>query len=190
MLSKEEIENSKRNLKRSLEAELLKIERQDKIYGVGETRYDLMIRDVLNYIENLEENYENLVRISIETAFDEKNEDTEFLLRCLLKQGKISLNKEKQEYENPQKDKEFDVIGIKFEREKCFLIEDDKLDEYTKQLEYKLENSIPKKKIEEILNNKYRLFFEGDEEFPDMSKTINAIKYIKAEVLEKLLEEK
>lgn len=106
-------------------------------------------KTILNYIENLEKEYENLVRISIETAFDEKNEDTEFLLRCLLKQGKISLNKEKQEYENPQKDKEFDVIGIKFEREKCFLIENDKLDEYTKQLEYKLENSIPKKKIEE-----------------------------------------
>lgn len=42
----------KSNLKRSLEAELLKIEKQDKIYGVGETRYDLMIKDVLNYIEN------------------------------------------------------------------------------------------------------------------------------------------
>lgn len=147
-------------------------------------------KTILNYIENLEKEYENLVRISIETAFDEKNEDTEFLLRCLLKQGKISLNKEKQEYENPQKDKEFDVIGIKFEREKCFLIEDDKLDEYTKQLEYKLENSISKEKIEEILNNKYRLFFEGDTEFPDMSTKINAIKYIKAEVLEELLKEK
>lgn len=43
----------KADLKRSLEAELLKIERQDKkIYGVGETRYDLMIRDVLTYIDN------------------------------------------------------------------------------------------------------------------------------------------
>lgn len=44
---------SKTDLKRSLEAELLKIERQDKkIYSTGETRYDLMIRDVLNYIDN------------------------------------------------------------------------------------------------------------------------------------------
>ncbi len=43
---------NKERLIRNLEAELLKIERQDKIYGVGETRYDLMIKDVLNYIEN------------------------------------------------------------------------------------------------------------------------------------------
>lgn len=44
---------NKADLKRSLEAELLKIERQEnKIYGVGETRYDLMIKDVLNYIDN------------------------------------------------------------------------------------------------------------------------------------------
>lgn len=43
---------NKADLKRNLEAELLKIQKQNKIYGVGETRYDLMIKDVLNYIEN------------------------------------------------------------------------------------------------------------------------------------------
>lgn len=43
---------NKERLIRNLEAELQKIERQDRVYGVGETRYDLMIKDVLNYIEN------------------------------------------------------------------------------------------------------------------------------------------
>lgn len=73
---------NKSNLRRSLEAELLKIERQDKkIYGVGETRYDLMIKDVLNYIDNSipKEVIEELKRevytddgIGFELDYDEK----------------------------------------------------------------------------------------------------------------------
>ena len=42
----------KDDLIRNLKAELLKLERQNTTYGTGETRYDLMIKDVLNYIEN------------------------------------------------------------------------------------------------------------------------------------------
>lgn len=43
---------SKNDLIKNLKVELYKIEKQNKVYGVGETRYDLMIKDVLNYINN------------------------------------------------------------------------------------------------------------------------------------------
>ena len=51
---KEKLEGcmSKNDLIKNLKAELYKIEKQNKVYGVGETRYDLMIKDVLNYINN------------------------------------------------------------------------------------------------------------------------------------------
>lgn len=43
---------NKADLKRNLEAELLKIERQNRSWSTGETRYDRMIEDVLIYIDN------------------------------------------------------------------------------------------------------------------------------------------
>lgn len=43
---------SRADLKRNLEAELLKIERQNRSWSTGETRYDRMIEDVLRYIDN------------------------------------------------------------------------------------------------------------------------------------------
>lgn len=43
---------NKADLKRNLEAELLKIERQNRSWSTGETRYDRMIEDVLRYVDN------------------------------------------------------------------------------------------------------------------------------------------
>jgi hypothetical protein len=88
-------------------------------------------------IKILEENYNNLVKVSRETAFDDMNNDTEMLCRVLLKQGHIELNEEKHEYVNPAKDDEFQVYGIMYTKEKIFLLDDDKLDDYTRQLEEK-----------------------------------------------------
>ncbi len=42
----------KEDLIRNLKAELSKLQETKKTYDTFETRYDLMIKDVLNYIEN------------------------------------------------------------------------------------------------------------------------------------------
>lgn len=46
--------------------------------------------------------------------------------------------------------KSFEVNGIKFEKEKIYLINEDRVDEYTKQLEYQLKEK--DKKITELEN--------------------------------------
>ena len=50
-------------------------------------------------------------------------------------------------------------------------------------------NSIPKQKIKNILDNNYRVLYEGDAENPDNAIEIHSVKYIKAEVLQELLQE-
>ena len=93
-----------------------------------------------------------LLRISLLTckAFDEVNQNTEFLLRTLLLQHRINFNEESKQYQNPNWDKEFEINGIKFEKEKIYLINEDRVDEYTKQLEYQLKEK--DKKITELEN--------------------------------------
>ena len=101
-------------------------------------------------IDVLRNMYKDLVFIATETAFDEANHDTEFLLRTLLLQHRINFNEESKQYQNPNWDKNFEVNGIKFEKEKIYLINEDRVDEYTKQLEYQLKEK--DKKITELEN--------------------------------------
>ena len=101
-------------------------------------------------IDVLRNMYKNLVYIATETAFDEANQNTEFLLRTLLLQHRINFNEESKQYQNPNWDKNFEVNGIKFEKEKTYLINEDRVDEYTKQLEYQLKEK--DKKITELEN--------------------------------------
>ena len=101
-------------------------------------------------IDVLRNMYKDLVFIATETAFDEANHDTEFLLRTLLLQHRINFNEESKQYQNPNWDKEFEINGIKFEKEKTYLINEDRVDEYTKQLEYQLKEK--DKKITELEN--------------------------------------
>ena len=101
-------------------------------------------------IDVLRNMYKDLVFIATETAFDEANHDTEFLLRTLLLQHRINFNEESKQYQNPNWDKEFEINGIKFEKEKIYLINEDRVDEYTKQLEYQLKEK--DKKITELEN--------------------------------------
>lgn len=122
---------------------------QNRDYDTFDVRIDLMIEDTINSIEEYKSKYDKLARIAIETAFDKQNKDTEFLLRTLLSQNKIKFDEEKKEYVNPQQTKEFEVNGIMFTKEKIYLINDDKLDEYTKQIEYKY-NSI-NERIDEVI---------------------------------------
>ena len=107
------------------------------------------IENILNRLEQLEKENEHLVRVAIETAFDKDNNDTEFLCRRLLTMGKIKL--EDGVYKRnklPYEEDGFTIDGILYDREKIFFIEDDKLDEYTKQLETEKEQL--KAKIEQL----------------------------------------
>lgn len=120
---------------------------------------DYLNKNYNNYIEQpieelsidvLRNMYKDLVYIATETAFDEANHDTEFLLRILLLQHRINFNEESKQYQNPNWSKEFEINGIKFEKEKTYLINEDRVDEYTKQLEYQLKEK--DKKITELEN--------------------------------------
>ena len=120
---------------------------------------DYLSKNYNNYIEQpieelsidvLRNMYKDLVFIATETAFDEANQNTEFLLRTLLLQHRINFNEESKQYQNPNWDKEFEINGIKFEKEKIYLINEDRVDEYTKQLEYQLKEK--DKKITELEN--------------------------------------
>lgn len=122
---------------------------QNRHYDTFDIRLDLMVEDIIKSIEEFKSKYDKLARISIETAFDSQNKDTEFLLRTLLSQNKIKFDEEKKEYVNPQQTEEFRVNGIMFAKEKVYLINDDKLDEYTRQLEYKY-NSM-NERIDEVI---------------------------------------
>lgn len=101
-------------------------------------------------IDVLRNMYKDLVYIATEIAFDEVNRDTEFLLRILLLQHRINFDEESKQYQNPNWDKSCEVNGIKFEKEKTYLINEDRVDEYTKQLEYQLKEK--NKKITELEN--------------------------------------
>lgn len=101
-------------------------------------------------IDVLRNMYKDLVYIATEIAFDEVNRATEFLLRILLLQHRINFDEESKQYQNPNWDKSCEVNGIKFEKEKTYLINEDRVDEYTKQLEYQLKEK--NKKITELEN--------------------------------------
>jgi len=82
--------------------------------------------------------FEDLARIAIETAFDQTNGDTELLCRRLLAINKIKLENGLYTRDPFDFEQHFRIDGVEYDREKCFFIEEDKLDEYTKQLEEKI----------------------------------------------------
>lgn len=105
-------------------------------------------------MDNLNE-YEKLVQIAIETAFDKENRDTELLLRRLLAMGKIRLVDGQYSRDPLDYEKHFRIDGIEYDREKMFFIEDDKVDEYTKQLETKVKNL--EEKVKEVTDERNNL---------------------------------
>lgn len=109
--------------------------------------------------DTLFKEFENLVRIAIETAFDKSNKDTELLCRRLLAIKKIELKDGLYTRSPFDFEQHFRIDGVEYDREKMFFINDDKLDEYTKQLEKKVEKyewSIKELEDEiENLKNKY-----------------------------------
>ena len=110
--------------------------RPEMLNGEAKRLFEAIMK-IANERDEINDKYDKLVKVAIETTFDGANEDTEFLARVLLKQGQIGLNDESKCYINPHTDEEFEVYGMKYEKEKCYLIDEDRLDDYTKQLEYK-----------------------------------------------------
>ena len=82
-------------------------------------------------IDVLRNMYKDLVFNATETAFDEANHDTEFLLRTLLLQHRINFNEESKQYQNPNWDKSCEINGIKFEKEKLYLLAGWLISEYS-----------------------------------------------------------
>ena len=105
-------------------------------------------------MDNLDE-YEKLVQVAIETAFDKENRDTEFLLRRLLAMGKIKLVDGQYSRDPLDFEKHFRIDGIEYDREKMFFIKEDSLDEYTKQLETKVKNL--EAKVKEVTDERNNL---------------------------------
>jgi hypothetical protein len=108
-------------------------------------------------MDNLNE-YEKLVQVAIETAFDKENRDTELLLRRLLAMGKIRLIDGQYSRDPLDYEKHFRIDGIEYDREKMFFIENDKLDEYTRQLEVKVKNL--EEKVKEVTDERNNLSWE------------------------------
>lgn len=105
-------------------------------------------------MDNLNE-YEKLVQVAIETAFDKENRDTELLLRRLLAMGKIRLVDGQYSRDPLDYEKHFRIDGIEYDREKMFFIKEDNLDEYTKQLETKVKNL--EEKVKEVTDERNNL---------------------------------
>lgn len=108
-------------------------------------------------MDNLNE-YEKLVQVAIETAFDKENRDTELLLRRLLAMGKIRLIDGQYSRDPLDYEKHFRIDGIEYDREKMFFIKNDKLDEYTRQLEVKVKNL--EEKVKEVTDERNNLSWE------------------------------
>lgn len=109
--------------------------------------------------DTLFKEFEDLIKIAIETAFDKSNKDTELLCRRLLAIKKIELKDGLYTRSPFDFEQHFRIDGVEYDREKMFFINDDKLDEYTKQLEKKVEKyECSIKELEdkiENLKNKY-----------------------------------
>ena len=99
------------------------------------------LENLIKRYKELEEKYKRLSIEAQATAFDDENKDTEGLLRVLLKQGEITLDK-KGYYQREAFDWEENMymLGLMKKREKGFYFPDDEcLGEYTKQLENQLQ---------------------------------------------------
>ena len=82
--------------------------------------------------------FEKLIIIAIETAFDKQNIDTELLCRRLLAIDRIKLENGLYTRDPLDWEQHIRIDGVEYDREKCFFIDEDRLDEYTKQLEAKI----------------------------------------------------
>lgn len=101
--------------------------------------------------------FNKLIEIATETAFDRFNERTETLLRRLKALGKIKLVNGEYQRDKLDFEEHFIIDGIEYNKEKMFILEEDKIDEYTKQCEYKIElyDNMIDKMIADIITEEY-----------------------------------
>ena len=88
------------------------------------------------------------------------------------------------------------LLSLKEDR-KSFIENDEEHDEeFLKDIQAieivleELENRIPKKKLEDILQNKFVSFFEGNAEIPDEATEMKLVRYVKYDIIKELLEDK
>lgn len=107
----------------------------NKLKQESSSELNLEFLKILEYY--MQEN-EKLGRVAIETGFREVNKDCEFLFRRLLAMDFITLKDGMYSRKPFDFEKQFRIDGLLYDKEKIFFLEDDQLDEYTKQLENKL----------------------------------------------------
>lgn len=107
----------------------------NKLKQESSSELNLEFLEILEYY--MQEN-EKLGRVAIETGFREVNKDCEFLFRRLLAMDFITLEDGMYSRKPFDFEKSFRIDGLLYDKEKIFFLEDDRLDEYTKQLENKL----------------------------------------------------
>lgn len=97
------------------------------------------IKVLRDYITNLQQENERLKFYLNDVVFDDNNIDVELSARYLRKLGYIDFDEERQVYVNKHNNQPFMQEDTK---EKSFYIKDDELNDYTKQLENKIEKAV------------------------------------------------
>lgn len=112
------------------------------IAAIGEDRTQVLCElynkdaDVVNYLINDMEKKINILQHRLnDVVFSDANDDVELAARYLRKIGYIGFNEDSKTYINLHNG---EIFWENDEREKDYYIKDEELDEYTKQLEYKL----------------------------------------------------
>lgn len=111
-----------------------------------------------NKLYDLEEENEHLKFHLNDVVFDEHNIDVELGARLLRKLGYCDFDDVRQVYVNKHNNEPFMQEEVK---EKAFYIQDDKLDDYTQQLESKINQAIFIYEIRNTNEGKKLRFFEG-----------------------------
>lgn len=115
--------------------------------------YNFAVKSVLNYLSELQEENKAITKASIEAAFDDMNQDTELLMRCLLKYNKIKLENGVYTRDTMEWEEHMTLLGFDISKEKLYFIGEDSVDEYIKTLEDRVSNSISFAEIGQILKN-------------------------------------
>lgn len=97
------------------------------------------IKMTLDYVDELEKENDNLKYHLNDVVFDNHNVDVELSARLLRRLGYCGFDEKRKVYLNKHNK---EPLWQEEKREKTFYLKDDELDDYTKQLEYKIDKLI------------------------------------------------